>query len=45
MQRPSVHNKRMMRSGDDCGKGNLPKLKVTHILEAGTVLNKCRTVM
>jgi hypothetical protein len=26
-QRPLVHNMRIMRSNDDCEKGNLPKLQ------------------
>lgn len=37
-QRPSVHNLRRMRSYDYCGKGNLPKRKESHVLEAGSAI-------
>jgi len=37
-QRPLVHILRRMRSYDYCGKGNLPKRKESHVLEAGSAI-------
>jgi len=37
-QRPLVHNRRMMRSYEHCGKGNLPKWREAHLLKAGSVV-------
>jgi hypothetical protein len=45
VQKPRVHNWRRMRSVENCGKGNLPKLEESHVLKAGSVLNKYRTVI
>ncbi|GAB6255492.1 hypothetical protein PSKAS_10140 [Peribacillus sp. N1] len=37
-QKPLVHILRRMRSYDYCGKGNLPKPKESHVLEAGSAI-------
>ena len=39
-QRPLVHILRRMRSYDYCGKGDLPKRKESHVLEAGSAIEK-----
>ena len=44
-QRPLVHNQRIMRSYEDCGKGDLPKWRDAHFLKAGSGLNKHRIVI